>query len=67
MQDFGLSSYPFLPLKVSHQASHVFTLHIWHFAAATQAHPIVVMKLEVKESSENLNSKQLFPTPATMQ
>ena len=27
-------------------------------------YPIVVMKLEVKESSENLKSKQLFPTPA---
>lgn len=25
---------------------------------------MVVMKLEVKESSENLKSKQLFPTPA---
>ena len=25
---------------------------------------MVVIKLEVKESSENLNSKQLLPTPA---
>lgn len=27
-------------------------------------HPIVVIKLVVNVSSENLNSKQLFPTPA---
>ena len=26
-------------------------------------YPIVVMKLEVKESSENLSNKQLLPTP----
>lgn len=28
---------------------------------------MVVMKLEVKESSENLSSKQLLPTPAMFQ
>ena len=27
------------------------------------AHPMVVMKLDVNESSENRSSKQLFPTP----
>lgn len=28
-------------------------------------YPIVVIKLDVKESSENLSSKQLLPTPVT--
>ena len=28
------------------------------------AHPMVVMKLDVKESSENRSSRQLLPTPA---
>lgn len=30
---------------------------------AEETHPIVVMKLGVKESSENRSSRQLFPTP----
>jgi hypothetical protein len=29
-----------------------------------RAYPMVVMKLVVKESSENLRRRQLFPTPA---
>jgi len=28
-------------------------------------HPMVVMKEEVKESSEKRSNKQLFPTPAS--
>ena len=33
-------------------------------AATAVPHPMVVMKLEVKESSEKRRSRQLFPTPA---
>jgi hypothetical protein len=33
-------------------------------AAAAASHPIVVMKLGVKESSEKRSRRQLFPTPA---
>jgi hypothetical protein len=32
-----------------------------------RAYPMVVMKLVVKESSENLRRRQLFPTPARRQ
>lgn len=35
-----------------------------HFKSKVlDTHPIVVIKLVVKESSEKRNSKQLFPTP----
>lgn len=40
---------------------------IWTLVAvsgSSRAYPIVVIKLDVKESSEKRSSRQLFPTPA---
>lgn len=37
---------------------------LFHFQVMT--YPIVVMKLDVNESSANLKRRQLFPTPAVV-
>jgi len=46
----------------------VFLKHIERernsYKKCTYTNPMVVIKLVVKEPSENLKSKQLFPTPA---
>jgi hypothetical protein len=36
----------------------------FNFYVHVMPYPIVVMKLDVNESSANLKSRQLFPTPA---
>jgi hypothetical protein len=42
---------------------HTHTLDTEHRGAPKLVYPIVVMKLDVKESSENRSKTQLFPTP----